>query len=126
VVLSLGTNDIGNHVPLTTLVSAYRTAGEIARQHGVRLWIATIPPRSDAHWNDALESQRRQLNAMLRGNFLREIGAGLIDVDPVVRDPVRPGLLSPVNDVGDHLHLSPAGEQEFASAVSGALGLNGR
>jgi lysophospholipase L1-like esterase len=123
VVMCLGTNDLAGYVPLTTLLQAYRRAGSIARQHGVRLWITTIPPRSDAHWNAAFENLRRRLNAMFRGDFPRDIGAGLIDLDAVVRDPLRPSLLRPVNDVGDHLHLSPAGEKEFASAVAAALGL---
>jgi lysophospholipase L1-like esterase len=122
VVLSLGTNDIA-HVSLPTLLAAYRKAGSIARQHGVRLWVANVPPRADLHWNDAFEAQRKRLNALFREGFLREVGAGLIDVDAVVRDPVRPDVLDPVNDVGDHLHLSPAGEQKFASAVAAALGL---
>jgi lysophospholipase L1-like esterase len=46
-----------------------------------------------------------------------------IDLDAVVRDPLRAGVLNPVYDVGDHLHLSPAGEKVFASAVASALGL---
>jgi lysophospholipase L1-like esterase len=123
VVFCLGTNDLANRVPLTTLLPAYRTVASLVHHYGARLWFVTIPPRGDVRWHSAYESQRRQLNTMLRNGFLRELGARVIDLDAVVRDPLQPGRLNPVDDVGDHLHLSPAGEKDFAAAVSAALGL---
>ncbi|WP_410620980.1 hypothetical protein [Amycolatopsis sp. cmx-8-4] len=39
------------------------------------------------------------------------------DFDRVARDPAVPGQLRPAYDVGDHLHLDPAGYRALASSV---------
>lgn len=123
VVVCLGTNDLANSVTPAHLLTAYRDAATLVRRYGARVWITTIPPRADMQWRSAFEIQRVRLNTLLRNGYLRSIGAHLIDLDAALRDPARPGYLDPVADVGDHLHLSPAGEKEFASAVADALGL---
>jgi lysophospholipase L1-like esterase len=38
-----------------------------------------------------------------------------------VRDPLNPRQIKPSLDVGDHLHLNPAGYQALASAVPASL-----
>jgi lysophospholipase L1-like esterase len=123
VVLAMGTNDLAGHVSADTLLNAYRQAASLVRNNGARIWIVTIPPRGDIRWSGAFEVQRKRLNSLFRNGFLSQIGAQVIDLDAVVRDPLRAGVLNPVDDVGDHLHLSPAGEREFATAVASALGV---
>ena len=123
VVLEVGTNDLADHVPAGTLLAAYREAAALVRSYGARMWITTIPPRGDIRWSGAYEVQRKRLNSLFRSGFLSQMDAHPIDLDAVVRDPLRAGVLNPVYDVGDHLHLSPAGEKVFASAVASALGL---
>jgi lysophospholipase L1-like esterase len=122
IVLCLGTNDLANAVPVTTLLQAYGDAATLVRRYGARIWITTIPPRADAQWSSAYEIERQRLNTKLRSGFLAEIGARLVDLDQALRDPLRPNRLEPVDDVGDHLHLSPAGERKFAATVAAALG----
>lgn len=123
IVLALGTNDLADHVSANALLASYREAALLVHRYGARIWIATIPPRGDIRWSGAYEVQRKRLNSLFRSGFLAQVGAQVIDLDAVVRDPLRAELLNPVYDVGDHLHLSPAGEKVFASAVTSALGL---
>ena len=124
-VLCLGTNDLAVGVPADRVLAAMRTAVAATRAAGVRAWVATIPPRFDIRWNAAYEQQRVAVNSRLRDGFARQIGAGLIDLDAALRDPVAVTLLLPIFDGGDHLHLTPAGERAFAQAVAEALGLPG-
>ena len=41
----------------------------------------------------------------------------VVDFDQVARDPANPRNLLPAFDVGDHLHLNPAGYRALANAV---------
>jgi lysophospholipase L1-like esterase len=47
----------------------------------------------------------------------------VIDFDAAVRDPAAPAQLFAIYDSGDHIHLSDAGYQAMANAIS--LGLFG-
>jgi lysophospholipase L1-like esterase len=45
----------------------------------------------------------------------------LLDFDRAVRDPQDPARILPAYDVGDHLHLNPAGYGALAAAVPSRL-----
>ena len=45
----------------------------------------------------------------------------IVDFDQVTRDPANPRQLLPAIDVGDHLHLNPAGYKALADAVPAGL-----
>lgn len=45
----------------------------------------------------------------------------MIDFDLAARDPANPTSLLPALDVGDHLHLNPAGYRALADAVPASL-----
>ncbi|WP_220126779.1 hypothetical protein [Actinomadura madurae] len=45
----------------------------------------------------------------------------MIDFDRATRDPSTPRRLLPSYDVGDHLHLNPAGYKAIADAVPASL-----
>jgi len=133
VILFEGTNDLGKisrEGPVTPQVRARTVRAVIegyqqvilrAHARGVRVLGATLMPfggtnfyRSDA---DA-EADRQAVNTWIRtsGKF-----DGVIDFDAVVRDPAAPDRLNPKYDLGDRLHLSPAGYRALAEAVPLAL-----
>jgi lysophospholipase L1-like esterase len=45
----------------------------------------------------------------------------VIDFDQAARDPANPRQLLPAADVGDHLHLNPAGYKLLADTVPARL-----
>lgn len=51
--------------------------------------------------------------------WIRESGAydAVLDFDKAVRDPKNSTQLDPLIDVGDHLHMTPAGYKRIAAAV---------
>ncbi|WP_052208645.1 SGNH/GDSL hydrolase family protein [Croceibacterium mercuriale] len=129
IVVFEGVNDVGKLVreePVTpesrartvaSVIEGYRQM--IARAHdaGVRIVGMTILPfrdtptyRSDA----AAEEDRQALNRWIRqpGHF-----DAVIDLDPAMTDPVRPGYLLPAVDRGDGLHPSPAGQAVLGAAI---------
>jgi lysophospholipase L1-like esterase len=133
VILFEGTNDLGKisrEGPVTPEVRARTVRAVIegyqqvilrAHARGVRVLGATLMPfggtnfyRSDA---DA-EADRQAVNTWIRtsGKF-----DGVIDFDAVVRDPAAPERLSARYDLGDRLHLSPAGYRALAEAAPLAL-----
>jgi lysophospholipase L1-like esterase len=64
------------------------------------------------------EGARQRVNAWIRrsGRF-----DAVVDFDVAARDPAQPRRLAPAYDVGDHLHLNPAGYRALADAVPAAL-----
>lgn len=132
-ILFEGVNDLGSisrDGPVTPeirartvqgLIDGYRQVILRAHARGVRVIGATLLPftgtgfyRSDA---DA-DADRQAVNTWIRtsGQF-----DGVIDFDAVVRDPAAPERLAARYDLGDHLHLSPAGYRALAQAVPLAL-----
>jgi lysophospholipase L1-like esterase len=45
----------------------------------------------------------------------------VLDFDRAVRDPANPRQINPAYDVGDHLHMNPAGYGGIASNVPASL-----
>jgi lysophospholipase L1-like esterase len=51
----------------------------------------------------------------------RAVKAPALDFDRAVRDPANLRQVNPAYDVGDHLHMNPAGYGGFASTVPASL-----
>lgn len=94
-----GTNDIaGNTGPMTQEMTRnnIRAMAAIARQNGVRLLLASIPPAASFPWREGLDTLRpiAELNGWLR-SYAREVGATYVDYHSALADSagaMRPGL----------------------------------
>jgi lysophospholipase L1-like esterase len=121
-----GVNDIGT---AAATPEAQRAAGDdlraaydqiITRAHarGLRVYGATLTPfGGNAGYDDPAglrERTRTGVNDWIRGSGRFD---GFADFDAAVRDPADPRLLAVAYDVGDHLHLNPAGYRALAGAV---------
>jgi lysophospholipase L1-like esterase len=107
------------------VIHAYEQIIERAHAHDILVYGATLMPFGGFEPYDTpeAEKERQRVNTWIRtgGRF-----DGVIDFDAVTRDPERPTRLSPKVDVGDRLHLSPAGYRIMADAVDLALFLGRR
>ncbi|MBP2706876.1 SGNH/GDSL hydrolase family protein [Microbispora sp. RL4-1S] len=131
-----GVNDIGT-APATEaaqrrvaddLITAYDQIVMRAHAQGVRVYGATVTPfgghgeeGGEGGYDDPgghRERARLTVNAWIRdsGRF-----DAVLDFDRVVRDPADPRRLLAAYDVGDHLHLNPAGYRALADAVPARL-----
>ncbi len=121
-----GVNDIGTATPAAAadvaaqLIDAYDQILTRAHAQDIRVYGATITPFGGNTGYDTPEREaaRRQVNAWIRqpGHF-----DALLDFDQVARDPAAPSRLLPAYDVGDHLHLNPAGYRALGSSVPVSL-----
>jgi lysophospholipase L1-like esterase len=121
-----GVNDIGTadataeaqRVVAQDLIDAYDQIILRAHAQDIRVYGATLTPfGGNTGYDDAAglrEGARRTVNEWIR--HARRFDA-VIDFDAAVRDPAAPRQLSPAYDVGDHLHLNPAGYGALAAAV---------
>jgi lysophospholipase L1-like esterase len=123
-----GVNDIGT-ADATAAAQASVTDALIAafeqivlRAHPLRVYGATITPfGGNEGYDDPAGlrlSSRDAVNAWIRrrGSF-----DAVVDFDAVARDPAQPRRLRPEFDVGDHLHMNPAGYRALAGAVPTGL-----
>ncbi|WP_410657503.1 SGNH/GDSL hydrolase family protein [Amycolatopsis sp. lyj-112] len=125
-----GVNDIGTAAATpeaqrqvaADLIDAYDQIVVRAQAHGIRVYGATLTPFGGNTGYDDLagtrESARQAVNTWIRtsGRF-----DAVLDFDRVARDPGFPARLSPAYDVGDHLHLGPAGYRALADSVPARL-----
>ncbi|THA72106.1 SGNH/GDSL hydrolase family protein [Streptomyces sp. A0642] len=125
-----GVNDIGTAA--ATPAAQKRTADDviaaydqiITRAHalGIRVYGATLTPfGGNTGYDDPdgyREGSRQTVNAWIRtsGRF-----DDVLDFDRAARDPQNPRALRDSWDVGDHLHLNPAGYRALAGAVPARL-----
>lgn len=129
-VLFKGVNDLGGtpatqaaqHRVAADLVAAYdRIVGRL-REHKVRVYGGTLLPfGGHADYDDPhghRERARQWVNEWIRGSGRFD---AVLDFDVAVRDPAEPRRLAPAFDVGDHLHLNPAGYRALADAVPARL-----
>jgi lysophospholipase L1-like esterase len=115
-----GVNDIGTAAPeaaartASDLIDAYDQIITRAHARDIRVYGATLTPfgGNTGYDDPSREAARGQVNAWIRGHF-----DAVLDFDRVARDPAAPGRLLPAYDVGDHLHLDPAGYAALASSV---------
>jgi lysophospholipase L1-like esterase len=116
VIMFLGTNDIANVGSTgSAVISCYQTIISKVRAAGLKIYGATMIPRS---FDSTHESYRTQVNNWIRtaGNF-----DGVIDFDAVVRDPGNPVNMAALFDSGDHIHPGPAGHLAMGNAVDLSL-----
>jgi lysophospholipase L1-like esterase len=121
-----GINDIGTATAIPTaqravvddLTAAYDQIVIRAHALGIRVYGATLPPfGGNPEYDDPAgrrEGARRAVNRWIRTG--RRFDA-VVDFDAAVRDTADPGRLRAAYDVGDHLHLNPAGYRALAHAV---------
>jgi lysophospholipase L1-like esterase len=140
-VVLLGSNDIGwpgtpfapHDAPATAqaMIAGYRALIARARQQGIQVIGATLPPFRDAlpgtpfsgYWSEEKDLVRQAVNA-----WIRDSGAfdAVADFDAVLRDPANPARLQPRYDSGDHLHPGDAGYAAMAAAVPWPPSARGR
>ncbi|MEU9092914.1 SGNH/GDSL hydrolase family protein [Streptomyces sp. NPDC087901] len=125
-----GVNDIGtaSATPAAQkqaaddVIAAYDQIITRAHALGIRVYGATLTPfGGNTGYDDPdgyREGARQTVNTWIRtsGRF-----DGVIDFDRTVRDPENPRALRASVDVGDHLHLNPAGYRALAEAVPSRL-----
>lgn len=117
-----GVNDIGTAAPADAdtvaaqLIDAYDQILVRAHAQEIHVYGATITPFGGNTGYDTPEREaaRQRVNAWIRepGHF-----DAVLDFDRVARDPATPTRLLPAYDVGDHLHLNPAGYRALGSSV---------
>lgn len=117
-----GTNDVaGNTGPMTARMSEdnFRMMSDIARTHGIKVLIASIPPAASFPWRPGLETRRpiAELNRWLKA-FAASTGATWVDYWPVLDDgtgAMKPGLAS------DGVHPTEAGYDAMATVIDPIL-----
>jgi lysophospholipase L1-like esterase len=104
------------------LIAAYDQIVLRAHAQGIRVYGATLTPFGGFEAYDDpqgfREASRQAINAWIRTSHRFD---AVIDFDQVVRDPANPRQLLPAIDVGDHLHMNPAGYKLLADAVPAGL-----
>ncbi|WP_456298899.1 SGNH/GDSL hydrolase family protein [Amycolatopsis mongoliensis] len=123
-----GINDLGTAAPASAagtasdLIDAYDQILTRAHAAGILVYGATLTPfGGNEGYDDPLrEAARASVNTWIRGHF-----DAVLDFDRVVRDPAAPTRLLPAYDVGDHLHLNPAGYRAVGTSVPAGLFRNG-
>lgn len=122
-----GTNDIaGNTGPMTFAQTEANimTMAELAKQHGVRVILASIPPAANFPWRPGLEtvSKIAALNAWIKA-YAAEIGAVYADYTAVLDDGhggMKPGLsVEGVHPTAQGYEvMAPVAEKAIKSALT--------
>ncbi|MFR9787467.1 SGNH/GDSL hydrolase family protein [Streptomyces sp. MB22_4] len=129
-ILFEGVNDIGTAEATEAaqkkvaadLIAAYDQIIVRAHAQGIPVYGATLTPfGGNTGYDDPdghREAARQTVNRWIRtsGRF-----DAVLDFDRAVRDPEQPRRIQPSSDVGDHLHLNPAGYQVLADTVPDRL-----
>ncbi|HJP77699.1 MAG TPA: SGNH/GDSL hydrolase family protein [Pseudonocardiaceae bacterium] len=125
-----GVNDIGTadatpaaqQQVVSDLIAAYQQIITRVHTDGIRVYGATITPfGGNTGYDDPdgyREAARQAVNNWIRTSHQFD---AVLDFDRIARDPAQPRNLLPAFDVGDHLHLDPAGYQALANAVPAQL-----
>jgi lysophospholipase L1-like esterase len=129
-ILFEGVNDIGTadatpaaqQQVAADLIAAYQQIITRAHAQGIRVYGATITPfGGNTGYDDPAglrEAARQEVNAWIRTSHQFD---AVLDFDKAVRDPANPRDINPAYDVGDHLHMNPAGYGVIASTVPASL-----
>ncbi len=125
VVLAIGTNDFGHiadpghpeWVTAQMLAAAFADMARQAREKGLTVYGATVPPCMGCEGFGALqEAERTAFNRWVR----QQEGSGfdrVLDFDAVLRDSRHPDRMEMSWDSGDHLHPGPLGGVRMAEEV---------
>jgi lysophospholipase L1-like esterase len=104
------------------LIAAFRQVVTRTSARDIAVYGATITPfGGNTGYDDAgglRERSRQAVNSWIRHS--RTFDA-VVDFDAAVRDPADPRRILPAYDVGDELHLTPAGYGALAAAVPPGL-----
>jgi lysophospholipase L1-like esterase len=129
-ILFEGVNDIGTadateaaqKQVASDLIAAYQQIITRAHAQGIRVYGATITPfGGNVPYDDPngfREAARQEVNAWIRTSHQFD---AVLDFDRAIRDPANPRQINPAYDVGDHLHMNPAGYGVIASTVPPSL-----
>ena len=121
-----GVNDIGTaeatdaaqRQVVSDLIAAFGQVAIRAQAREIAAYAATITPfGGNAGYDDpggVRERSRQAVNEWIRHSHVFDAVA---DFDAAVRDPADPRRIAPAYDVGDELHLNPAGYGALAAAV---------
>lgn len=123
VIVLEGINDLGIPPATTTpgqLIAGYEDLIAMAHERGVKIWLGTLTPASNAILDGTIsaprsEQYREEVNAWIRGQHLAD---GVIDFDAALRDPNDPAVLNPPYSGPDHLHPNLLGYQVMADTVN--------
>ena len=123
VLLQEGINDLGLPPQTTTpadLIAGYEKVIALAHAQGVRIWLGTLLPASNAFFDGTITAPksdlyREQVNEWIRTQHLAD---GVVDFDAALRDPSDPHVLNPAYSGPDHLHPNLTGYQVMADTVS--------
>ena len=66
------------------------------------------------HWAATAEEARQTVDTWIRTSHQFD---AVLDFDAAVRDPANPRQINPIYDVGDHLHMTPAGYGQIAASI---------
>jgi lysophospholipase L1-like esterase len=125
-----GVNDIGTadatqaaqRQVASDIIAAYQQLIDRAHAQGIKVYGATITPfgGNDPYDdpNGYREAARQAVNRWIRTSHAFD---AVLDFDAAVRDPANPRQINPIYDVGDHLHLTPAGYGVIAASIPANL-----
>jgi lysophospholipase L1-like esterase len=128
-IVLLGIDDFGlpggrgmpeEEVSADDVIAGYRQIIERAHTHGIKVFLATIPPFGPipgrpGFYSDASEGKRNAVNQWMRANVKQY--EGLIDFDQALRDSKTRIRLAPQFDSGDHLDPNDAGYGAMVNAI---------
>jgi lysophospholipase L1-like esterase len=120
VVVFAGINDLRWGTDPREVIAGLEGIAELARDHGVRVFVATLGPcAGESRCTAEVDRARQLVNAHLRGQAddPDSVFTGVWDFDAVLRDPQDPSRLRPEFDSGDHLHPGDAGLRALAESV---------
>ncbi|KAF5353813.1 hypothetical protein D9758_010579 [Tetrapyrgos nigripes] len=120
-----GVNDIGTSTAENAsvvgdqLIQAYKQIVTRVHTNGLPIFAATITPFfGNAYFTPEHEAQRLRMNDFIRNSGLFD---SVVDFDKAIRDPTNPQRINPPFDVGDGLHMNPAGYKVLAETFDLSL-----
>ncbi len=109
----------GEAVTAQDIIAGYRQIIDRARQHGIKVFLATLLPYEGAdYYTGDGEAIRVAVNEWIRTGGASD---GVFDFDRAVRDPGHPTRFRDGYHSGDNLHPNAIGYQAMADAVDLAL-----
>jgi lysophospholipase L1-like esterase len=122
VILQEGINDFGLPGSTTTpaqLIAGFKRVIHLAHRAGVRIWIGTLLPASNAFFDGTItapksERYRERANAWIRRQHVAD---GVIDFAARLRDPAHHHRLNPRYSGPDHLHPDLRGYRVMARVI---------
>jgi lysophospholipase L1-like esterase len=107
-------------VKAADIIAGQQSVVAMAREAGLKVYGATLPPFIGAPFFDAAKADGERLKV---NEWIRDGGAfdAVIDFDAALRDPANPSVLLPAYDSGDHLHPSDTGYEKMAETIDLAL-----